>query len=231
MVSRSADHTEVQAGAQRRASAPGALHADHAAIDQASSLARSARVFAARSHARQRRHSDGAPFIEHPLEVAGLLRGAGCSDVVVAAGLLHDIVENTHVSLDELSARFGAPVAGLVRAVSDDPSLQSYRQRKRMLREQVRDAGGDAALIFAADKIAKVRELPDRVRRDMAGVDATARGHRARSHYFEHDHQMRLEHYRQSLVMLQQVIPGHPLVTRLLHELDTCSITYGPLSA
>ena len=131
---------------------------ERGAIDDGSALARSARVFATRCHARQQR-GDGAPYIAHPLEVALLLRGAGCSDAVVAAGLLHDVLEITPVSADELTACFGAEVAGLVRAVSDDGQIGSYRDRKLRLREQVRRAGGEAAVVFAADKISKVREL------------------------------------------------------------------------
>jgi (p)ppGpp synthase/HD superfamily hydrolase len=175
--------------------------ADRGAIDQTSSLERAARVFATRCHARQQRVSDGARFIEHPLEVARLLRDAGCSDVVVAAGLLHDVVEGTSVSFDELAARFGAEVAELVRAVSDDARIYSYRLRKRLLREQVHRAGGDAALVFAADKISKVREFGGDARR-------------------EHSQQLRLEHYRESLGMLQRIAPQHPLVQRLARELD-----------
>jgi (p)ppGpp synthase/HD superfamily hydrolase len=110
--------------------------------DQQSSLVRSALVFAVRCHARQRRRSDGAAFIEHPLEVAGLLHDAGCSDVVVAAGLLHDVVEDSHVTVAELTWRFGADVAGLVQAVTEDATVEDYRHRKRMLREQVRITGG-----------------------------------------------------------------------------------------
>jgi (p)ppGpp synthase/HD superfamily hydrolase len=69
-----------------------------ASPQQQSSLVRSALVFAVRCHARQRRRSDGTAFIEHPLKVAGLLHDAGCSDVVVAAGLLHDVVEDSQVT-------------------------------------------------------------------------------------------------------------------------------------
>jgi len=187
--------------------------------DLATSPAQSALVFAAGRHAGQRRNSDGAAFIEHPLEVARLLREAGCSEVVVAAGLLHDIVEDTHVSVAELTERFGADVANLVQAVSDDPSIQSYRDRKEMLREQVRGAGIDAALLFAADKISKVRELPDRVRRDRARLAAAGRGQRTHD-LLERCHQLRLEHYHKSLRMLQDVAPGHPLVKRLADELE-----------
>jgi (p)ppGpp synthase/HD superfamily hydrolase len=187
--------------------------------DQQASIVRSALVFAVRCHARQRRKSDGAAFIEHPLEVAGLLHDAGCSDVVVAAGLLHDVVEDSRVSVAELTWRFGAEVANLVQAVTEDSTVDDYRHRKRMLREQVRITGGDAALVFAADKIAKVRELPEAVRRDrerLAGVSSRER------HQVEHQQRLRLEHYRRSLRMLQRVAPGHPLVKRLASDIDYC---------
>jgi hypothetical protein len=189
--------------------------------DEQSSIVRSALVFAVRCHARQRRKSDGAAFIEHPLEVAGLLHDAGCSDVVVAAGLLHDVVEDSHVSVAELTWRFGAEVANLVQAVTEDSTVDDYRHRKRMLREQVRITGGDAALVFASDKIAKVRELPELVRRNRERVADAGDGSRERSR-LEHEHQLRLEHYRRSLRMLQRVAPGHPLVKRLASDLDYC---------
>lgn len=206
------------AAAEPRPRSQSARYADRAAINQASSLTRAALTFALRCHAGQRRQSDGAPFIAHPLEVARLLREAGCTDVVVAAGLLHDVVENTRVRVPELTAYFGEDVATLVRAVTDDPSIQNYRQRKRMLRDQVRGAGTDAALLFAADKIAKVRELPDVVRADRARSDP--RADRARRH-LEHNHQTRLEHYHKSLDMLRLIAPEHPLVKRLASELDS----------
>ena len=110
-----------------------------------------------------------------------------------------------------------------MQAVSEDSTVDDYRRRKRMLREQVRTTGGDAALVFAADKIAKVRELPELVRRERAGRAADDPGARARDPLDE-DHRLRLEHYRRSLRMLQQVIPGHPLVIRLARELDDCPV-------
>ena len=161
-------------------------------------LEASALEFAERCHAGQGRAGDGAPFIEHPVEVARLLSEAGCSADVVAAGLLHDVVEDTAVSIDDIRERFGGTVAALVEAVTDDPRISSYRRRKRGLREQVREAGGDAALLFAADKISKAREL--------AGSDGP-------------DRPQRLEHYPASLGMLQRLAPRHPLVRRLADEL------------
>jgi hypothetical protein len=201
--------------------------ADLVIDDQTSSVIRSTLAFSTLCHAGQRRDSDGAAFIQHPLEVAGLLHHAGCSDVVVAAGLLHDLIEDTQVTVEQLTAQFGPDIAQLVQAVSEDPSIPTYRRRKRSLREQVRHAGRDAALVFAADKIAKVAELPDRARRNQARIDAARSPHRTRER-LDHSFQLRLEHYHESLRMLEQVAPGHPLVRRLANELDSHPIGVGP---
>jgi (p)ppGpp synthase/HD superfamily hydrolase len=226
MFSRSAGPTEglTSAVERRLGVSKRSPHADRAASDQACPLRGSALAFALRCHAGQRRSRDGAPFIEHPLEVARLLRTAGCSDVLVAAGLLHDVMANTEVSASELMERFGAAVAGLVAAVGNDASVHSYRRRKQVLREQVYSAGADAAVLFAADRISKLRELPNQVMRDRAQFDEAAPGSRVWGH-LEYFHQLRLEHFQQSLRMLQHVAPRHPLVNRLADELDKSPIT------
>jgi hypothetical protein len=184
-------------------------------------LAAQALAFAVHCHARHRRDSDGEPFIVHPLEVARLLRDAGCSETVVAAGLLHDVLEETRVSLAELSERFGETIAALVQGVTDDSCIESYRERKQMLRDQVRFVGGDVALLFAADEISKVRQWPKRVGRERARLHDLPPDNRARR-YVEHHHELRLEHYRASLAMLEQLVPEHPLVTQLAHALEQC---------
>jgi hypothetical protein len=192
-------------------------------------LAPRALAFAVQCHAGQRRESDGNPFITHPLEVARLLRDAGCEECVVAAGLLHDTVEDAGVDVAELSARFGDDVAALVDAVTDDSCVESYRLRMQLLRDQVQFAGGDVALLFAADKISKVREWPKRVRRDEARLGDLPSDNRTRRYLARH-YEMRLEHYRASLAMLERVAPGHPLVTQLAQELEhCCGVTADPL--
>lgn len=228
MFSRSAEPTDVLAtGAERRrTTARRATKPNRASGDQESLLTRSALAFALRCHGGERRDGDDAPFIEHPLEVARLLRSAGCSDVLVAAGLLHDVVTRAHVSGHELAERFGRDVAALVTAVTDDASVHSYRRRKQVLREQVRSAGADAATLFAADRISRLREMPAQVRRDRARFAAAAPGSRARGH-LEYFQQLRLEHHEQSLQMLQSVAPQHPLVICLADELAHCPVALG----
>ena len=169
-----------------------------------SPLTRDALSFAADRHAGQTRGSDGAPFVTHPVEVACLLHEAGYSDEVVAAGVLHDVLEDTDVEREELASRFGDRVAGLVAAVSDDPTIKDGVERKAALRRQVAASGSEAGVIFAADKISKARELRVRMSHGDAG---------------EVDH-LKLDHYRASLEMLDGLMPGNGLIGRLRAELD-----------
>jgi (p)ppGpp synthase/HD superfamily hydrolase len=162
---------------------------------------RAALAYAEERHAGQRRKADGAPFIEHPIEVAWLLYRAGAPDHVIAAGLLHDTVEKAGVEVDELRARFGVRTAELVAAVSEDAHIRGYASRKAALRDQVAAAGPEALLVFAADKVSKVREL------SLTG------SRRAPS-------QRRMTHYRRCLELLEQRLNGSPLVVQLRAEFD-----------
>jgi (p)ppGpp synthase/HD superfamily hydrolase len=167
-----------------------------------SPLARDALEFAASRHEGQTREGDGVPFVTHPLEVACMLHEAGYSDEVVAAGVLHDVLEDTGAQRDDLKRRFGEEVARLVEAVSDDPSIEDYARRKAALREQVARSGECAAAVFAADKVSKARELSDR------------RGR------FSRRDTLRIDHYEASLEMLDRALPGRGLVDRLRAEVE-----------
>src|SRR5215470_20022887 len=91
-------------------------------------------VFAEQVHAGQVRRVDGAPFILHPLEVGSLLYQVGGSDDVVAAGVLHDVLEKTDADAAELTRHFGHAVTALVVAVSEDEQIRGYARRKAALR-------------------------------------------------------------------------------------------------
>jgi (p)ppGpp synthase/HD superfamily hydrolase len=169
-------------------------------------VTREAIAYARECHAAQTREVDAAPFILHPLEVAMLLHGRGYDDEVVAAGALHDVVEKTPATIDDIAARFGSRVASLVAAVSDPPGLDEYQARKLALRDQIAQASPDAQAIYAADKLAKARELRALATRLHASLsDPTLKA--------------RLEHYQSSLETLEGVLPGAPLVNQLRFEL------------
>jgi (p)ppGpp synthase/HD superfamily hydrolase len=122
-------------------------------------LTEAALACAERLHAGQRRAVDGAPFILHPLEVASLLYDAGATDSVVAAGVLHDVIEHTAAAASDLQGRFGRRVTDLVVAVSEDSSIADYDLRKAALRAQAAASGHDALSLFASDKISNIRSL------------------------------------------------------------------------
>jgi (p)ppGpp synthase/HD superfamily hydrolase len=167
-------------------------------------MTRRALEFAATRHRGQRRDADQAPFILHPLEVAQLLKGRDYPDHVIAAGVLHDIVEDTQVEFAELEQQFGADVAQLVRAVSEPSSEGSYRERKTRLRAAVATADGNALAIYAADKVAKTRELQMRLARTPEVAPDPDK----------------LEHYWASLDLLETRLGHHPLVRQLRFELE-----------
>ena len=104
---------------------------------------------AERAHGSQTR-PDGRTFLEHVVEVAGLLNGAGFDEEIVAAGLLHDSVERGTLPEEELRAEMGADIASLVLTLSGDPTIASFESRKAELRRQVGVAGGDAVTVYAA---------------------------------------------------------------------------------
>jgi (p)ppGpp synthase/HD superfamily hydrolase len=125
-----------------------------------SDLVKDALETARRAHAGQlRRGSDGHPYIDHPLAVAEILVKHRYRDEVLAAGLLHDVVEKSDTDLDEVRERFGEVVGGLVEALTEDESITDYEERKDEHRRRVAAADPAALAIFAADKLTNVAML------------------------------------------------------------------------
>ena len=118
-------------------------------------------TFAARKHRDQRRKdAEASPYINHPIEVAEIIaRIGGVDDVtVLQAALLHDTVEDTQTSPDELEREFGATVRKLVEEVTDDKSLPK-QERKRLQIQHAPHLSPRAKLIKLADKICNVRDV------------------------------------------------------------------------
>ena len=127
-----------------------------------------AAAFAARKHTRQKRKGkEGEPYINHPLEVANLLASVGGVDDldVLAAALLHDTVEDTATTRDEIEKRFGPAVAGIVMEVTDDKSLPK-RERKQLQIEHAPHLSTGAKLVKLADKISNVTDVIERPAED-----------------------------------------------------------------
>ncbi|KAJ3161905.1 Guanosine-3',5'-bis(diphosphate) 3'-pyrophosphohydrolase MESH1 [Geranomyces variabilis] len=117
--------------------------------------------FASQRHAPQRRKDpQQTPYINHPLAVACVLADeAGVTDpAVLQAALLHDTVEDTPTSLDEIEQFFGADVRLYVAQCSDDTSLPKA-ERKRLQIETAPTKSDGAKLVKLADKIDNLRDL------------------------------------------------------------------------
>jgi (p)ppGpp synthase/HD superfamily hydrolase len=117
--------------------------------------------YAARQHIAQKRKGERAePYINHLTEVAALLAEAteGGDPVLVMGGLLHDTIEDTGTTYDELALRFGPDVADLVAEVTDDKSLPQ-KERKRRQVEHAPHLSPRAKLLKIADKTSNLRGL------------------------------------------------------------------------
>jgi (p)ppGpp synthase/HD superfamily hydrolase len=123
-----------------------------------SDLAVSALRFARRVHLGQYRKQTGEQFVQHPIAVAQLLANAGYGGSLIAAAYLHDVVEKTDVELDEIRERFGPGVADMIDCLSEDPDIDGYGERKRALRRGIIESGGDPVVIYAADRVANMRD-------------------------------------------------------------------------
>ncbi len=146
--------------------------------------------------------ADGAG-IEHPVEVAALVDAVGFDEDAVAAALLHDLVEDTPMTVEAIVADLGPGIGGWVAALTEDPSITEYRERKAEHRVRVLGAGGVPASIYLADKLARTRAL-------------TAAGTAV-----ERD---RLDHYRATFELFAARRPELPFLAELAVELPRLEV-------
>ena len=180
------------------------------AAAERSELVRNALELARELHVGEFREvGDDVPFIDHPLAVAELLAEQEFGEEALAAGLLHDTIEYTHVGLNRLRQRFGMKVAMIVLALTEDEEIESYEERKEELRGRVEAAGADAQRVFAADKVANVIALREACSSEGEEVEEDMA--------VELDRQILIWEY--DMEMLFAVEEGVPLFDRLSEEL------------
>lgn len=150
------------------------------------------------------------PYVEHPIRVAGLLDEEGYRDETIAAALLHDVVEDSEVTLEEIRREFGDEVAGLVGALTDDESIDSYRERKAEHRERVAASEEEALAIYAADKLTNTSTL----RAALAAEGESVREE------FKVPLELKLEIWEADLALLREKAPQLRSLDRLEAELS-----------
>ncbi|OJU83569.1 MAG: hypothetical protein BGO11_05000 [Solirubrobacterales bacterium 70-9] len=182
---------------------------DTAPIDDAaarSELIARALAKATEAHAGQiRSGSGGLPYIEHPRMVAATLASRDYDESTLAAALLHDVVEDSDTTVEDLRAEFGDAIADLVATLSDDQSIESYRDRKDEHRGRVADVDGDALAIYAADKLTNMTTLHSAI---------AAEGMRVAAEY-DVPIGLKLEVWEADAAMLRHEKPDLPLLEPL----------------
>ena len=126
--------------------------------------------FAAGAHRGQYRKGSKIPYIIHPLNVGKILIEHGCSDEVVIAGILHDTVEDTPVTLDNIRQEFGLKVADLVEAASEPDKSDTWENRKKHTIGMLKNLSQEAMILVLADKLDNIRAIREDLERDGDGV-------------------------------------------------------------
>jgi (p)ppGpp synthase/HD superfamily hydrolase len=140
-------------------------------------------------HQKQKRKGKDIPYIVHPLIVGMLLSRAGASEDVVAAGILHDTIEDSHplvpVTAKKIEKMFNAKIAALVVSVTESKRIIAWEERKNDILSRISHYDYDSVLIKSADTLANTTELIHDVEQDGITVFSRFGGSAAAvvSHY------------------------------------------------
>lgn len=116
-------------------------------------------ILAAQAHVGQTRKSSDIPYITHPFAVGMLLQQTKCTDEVIAAGILHDTLEDTSITYEDLTEQFGTSIANLVRAVSEPDKNLPWEERKQHTIDMLKYASLGEIQIITADKLHNLRSI------------------------------------------------------------------------
>ena len=121
-------------------------------------------IFAVRAHAGTERRGKGFPYIVHPMEAVEIVATMTSDQELLAAAVLHDTVEDTDVTIEQIRAEFGERVASFVAVESDEPhqsrdSVENWRARKQAAIDRIARASHDAKMVALGDKLSNMRAI------------------------------------------------------------------------
>jgi (p)ppGpp synthase/HD superfamily hydrolase len=114
---------------------------------------------AAKAHGRQVRKGTRIAYITHPFAVGVILARAGCSEEIIAAGILHDTVEDARVKLSRIREEFGEKVASIVEKCTEPDKRRPWNKRKQHTLDVLEEAGLEVKFVFCADKLHNIRTI------------------------------------------------------------------------
>ena len=119
-------------------------------------LVENAIIFATEKHKNQFRKGTKIPYIVHPIEVMQILRENDADEITIAAGLLHDTIEDARVTYDEILTCFGKEVADIVKDESEHKEMP-YRARKAEHMQRLKNASRKSKMVTCADKLSNIK--------------------------------------------------------------------------
>ena len=122
-----------------------------------------AEQFAVQAHGPQKRKYTGEPYIVHPIEVSQIVRTVPHTNAMVAAAILHDVIEDTEATYDDVVVNFGVVIADLVNELTDvsKPEDGNRAVRKALDRAHLAKASADAQTIKLADVISNSKDIKE----------------------------------------------------------------------
>ena len=121
-------------------------------------------IFATNAHSSQKRKGTQIPYILHPLEAAAIVGTMTDDDEIIAAAVLHDVIEDTETTVDEIKSLFGGTVAAYVFAESENkreelPAADTWKIRKSETLEHLKTAPREIKMITLGDKLSNIRAI------------------------------------------------------------------------
>lgn len=141
-------------------------------------------LYAVKAHSGQLRKGKDIPYIVHPLEVMTILYRMGADSNLLVAGVLHDTVEDTNTTLEDIEVVFGDDVAELVAAHTEDKSL-SWEERKELSCKELVEAPKRVQMLVLADRLSNIREMAQDVKNGADLWKRFKRGKDAQKWYYE----------------------------------------------
>lgn len=115
------------------------------------------------AHEGQYRKNTNIPYIAHPVAVGMILQKAGYRDEMVAAGILHDTVEDTDITMEDIEQEFGIEIARIVEGCSEPDKSLSWEERKEHTIGFLKTASEEIRVVACADKLHNVRSIREDV--------------------------------------------------------------------
>lgn len=114
---------------------------------------------ASKLHEKQYRKTDKTPYISHPYAVGMILSRAGCEENIIIAGILHDAVEDTEMTIEEVREKFGERVAKIVDMCTEYDKNLSWEQRKENILNNLENAPIEVKFVKLADSIHNLKSI------------------------------------------------------------------------